>query len=393
MGASVGGLIAPGVVGRAAGGVLGQAAGHIIDKISGHGDYVVTKNTFLKSAPVPSFGKGCVRIQHREFVANIASSTAFALKYWTINPGNPELCPWLANIASNFEMYKFHGLIFEYVSQAGDALSSTNTNLGKVVMATNYNVTDPNYINEQEMYATEFSNSGKPSENLIHAIECEPAENPLKLYYVATSNAIPGDARFYHMGRFQLATNASQGAFPIGELWVSYDVSLCKPSIQNSIQGLDLRAGKWTLEDYSSGGATGIFRHPGNFLARNGSNVVIDNPDENTIEFAPDITEGRFLVQMTWIGSSGATINAGTITPSLCTLVTGFYNNGAYTIMCVPTAGGTQTSMSILFAVDINAPGTSTAKLVFSGQTIPASLTNFDMVITQIPSDMSGSSS
>ena len=152
-------------------------------------------------------------------------------------------------------------------------------------------------------------------------------------------------------------------------------------------------AGKWTLEDYSSGGATGIFRHPGNFLARNGSNVVIDNPDENTIEFAPDITEGRFLVQMTWIGSSGATINAGTITPSLCTLVTGFYNNGAYTIMCVPTAGGTQTSMSILFAVDINAPGTSTAKLVFSGQTIPASLTNFDMVITQIPSDMSGSSS
>jgi hypothetical protein len=38
--------------------------------------------------------------------------------------------PWLSNIAQNFESYKLRGLVFEFKSMSGDALTSTNTALG-----------------------------------------------------------------------------------------------------------------------------------------------------------------------------------------------------------------------------------------------------------------------
>lgn len=65
-------------------------------------------------------------------MSDIVTGAAGTFNYstWQLNPGQKSLFPWLAGIASNFESYKFHGLVFEYKSMSADALNSTNTALG-----------------------------------------------------------------------------------------------------------------------------------------------------------------------------------------------------------------------------------------------------------------------
>lgn len=66
-------------------------------------------------------GEGIV-ISHREYVTNVALSTVSdALKSmltFNLNPGNPVLFPWLANISRNFASYRFERMDFIYEPSA-----------------------------------------------------------------------------------------------------------------------------------------------------------------------------------------------------------------------------------------------------------------------------------
>ena len=120
---------------------------------------------------------------------------------------------------------------------SADALNSTNTALGQVIMATNYDVNQPLFDSKYEMENTEFSTSVKPSLSAMHPIECARTESTLNELYVAAGGNIPpgGTASMYNFGNFQIATNGFQAAnVNIGELWVTYEVTLFKP-IQTSI--------------------------------------------------------------------------------------------------------------------------------------------------------------
>jgi hypothetical protein len=138
-------------------------------------------------------------------------------------------------MANNFEQYRMNGCVFEFVSTSATALNSTNTALGKVLMATEYNVLNPPFADEQSMLATEFSNYGKPASNLLHAIECAPGQVPNELYYVRATNPTTGDLRLFDLGNFQLATSGMQAASNVGGLWVTYDVTLVKPLLSRVI--------------------------------------------------------------------------------------------------------------------------------------------------------------
>lgn len=388
MGSSIGGLIAPGVIGSNVGGMLGAGAGAVIDRITGQGDYTIKSNTLIKAAPVPSFGKGCIRVQHREMIQNITSSTPFTLGGYAINPGLPLTFPWLAQIATNFEMYKFHGLIFEYVSTSGDALNSTNTALGKVILATDYNVLDPLFENEQQMYATEFSNSGKPATNLIHAVECAPKENPLKLWYIRTADNQPGDQRFYDLGMFQIAVSGCQSNNnSIGELWVSYDVSLCKPSIQAVQSGEGLLAGHARLASYSAG--TGPFLANNNILMYSGSNISFTNALTNQVTFDPKITTQRFLITMLW--NCAAPITTPNLASNFAVLqgtVEAFWQNTQIGLLQVPLSGVSATRFGIQMVIRANAPGDSQMTISLDNGASFTGCNAFDLVCTQIPDSM-----
>lgn len=230
------------MLGGPAGGFIGEKLGglsHYIGKIFGSGDYTssppVEKNSIL-SPQIPSFASGgaTIRVKHREYLGDVySSSTAntFDINSFRINPGLQASFPWLSQVCgSTFQQYRLNGMVFEYRSMSGDALTSTNTALGTVVMCTDYDSADQPFTSKQQMENTEFGVSCKPSSNMIHAIECAPQLTSVSEKYIRAFDQPPNtDIRLYDMGRFYIATNGFQGSsVNCGELWVSYDVTLIK---------------------------------------------------------------------------------------------------------------------------------------------------------------------
>lgn len=221
---------------------IGGQAQHWLGSITGMGAYKVNSNSLLSSSGPPVFGNrgGGIRVQHREFLADISGSVAFAIANYYLNPGLAQTFPWLSNIAYNYEQYRFHGLIFEFKTTSATAVSSTNTALGTVVMATDYDDLDAGFTTKQQMEAYEFSVSSVPSSSVIHPVECSPRETPLPKLWVRTgaySNYTTVDPRLYDLGNFQIATVGMQAAAVVGELWVSYDVEFYKPKLITPFNG------------------------------------------------------------------------------------------------------------------------------------------------------------
>lgn len=240
LGASLGTAIG-GPAGGVLGGILGKGAGSILSKIMGHGDYVtspmvVNSNSVMLSNQAPSFvqGKNDVRIKHREYLGDVISSAtagAFQIQSFALNPGLEATFPWLSQVCgATFQQYRINGMVFEFRSMSSDALNSTNTALGSVVMATDYDSKDAVFTTKQQMENTMFGVSCKPSSSMLHAIECERSQTSVSELYIRPYDVPQGaDIRLYDLARFSIATQGCQGtSVNLGELWVSYDISLFK---------------------------------------------------------------------------------------------------------------------------------------------------------------------
>nr|QKV51326.1 putative capsid protein [Crucivirus sp.] len=244
LGEHAGGMIGSGYGFKGAGSALGGKLGsylHYIGKIFGSGDYVTAANqlkhnVLTNSTQIPVFSDGAndVRIRHREFLGDIISSNtaaAFRLQSFPINPGLLSSFPWLSQVCgATWQQYRVNGMVFEFRSMSADALNSTNTALGSVVMATDYDSADAVFTSKADMENTEFGVSCKPSSSMIHGIECARYQTAMSEQYIRSA-AVPAnkDIRMYDLGNFQIATVGFQGqSVNCGELWVSYDVSLLK---------------------------------------------------------------------------------------------------------------------------------------------------------------------
>jgi hypothetical protein len=164
--------------------------------------------------------------------------SAFNATTYLINPGDSATFPWLAGVVQNFEQWQPLGIVFYFNSTSATAIGSTNTALGTVIMATDYDVYDLPYTTKQEMEMSEFAVACKPSESMLHPVECKGSLNPLKRYYIRHAGVVVNgaDQRFNDLGRFHIATSGQQGSGAVlGELWVSYHIRLFKPCIPASL--------------------------------------------------------------------------------------------------------------------------------------------------------------
>jgi len=219
-------------------GNLGKQAGNGLATWLGMGGYKLSKNSLVSGnnslVPVPSMHSNnqSVIVRHREFIGDVVSSSSantFKVTQFPINAGMGGTFPWLATVAQQFQEYSFKGLMFEFLSTSGTAVSSVNTALGTVILATQYRANAPAYLNKVQMLNEYFSCDGKPCESFCHPIECDPKENPFQVQYVRGS-AITDDIKFYDLGMLNVATMGLQGtSVNCGELWASYEVELKKP--------------------------------------------------------------------------------------------------------------------------------------------------------------------
>jgi hypothetical protein len=222
-------------------GRVGAEAGRLFRQVTGFGDYKVSSNTLLTAMDrLPSFKNtnSGTRITHREYLFDVITSDVkggFKNTSIPIQPALSTSFPWLAASAENYQEYQLNGVVYEFKSNSYDALSSTNTASGTVVMATNYNVLEPEYPNKFQMEQSQFCSSCKPSVDLMHPIECNKVETPSHVLYTRSGPITTGDARLYDWGKFQIATVGMQGASTnIGELWVTYDITLLKPRLSGT---------------------------------------------------------------------------------------------------------------------------------------------------------------
>jgi len=304
VGSALGNYIVPGVggaVGGALGSVVGGGAQALVNRISGFGDYSVSKNSLVfNQDAVPEFSANnerCTLISHREFITDIRSGptvvgagTLFDIETFRINPTISETFPWLSSIGECYEQYVVQGMVFEFKSTSATAVSSTNTAMGTVVLATQYNSLSPEFTSKQQMENYEFSQSTVPSNSVLHPIECDPSQTQCGgIFNMYIPGGESGDVRLYDLGRFSIATVGMQAANTvIGELWVSYKICLLKPRIT----GVTEVADHWTLEASSItateplGDWTAAILSPsstssaenGSFTALTGINKMIINP-------------------------------------------------------------------------------------------------------------------
>jgi hypothetical protein len=287
-GNALGNFLAPGV-----GGGLGAAAGGAISQILGFGDYSVMSNT-LQHAPMFGRGSRSLRVKNREYVGDITGSTTFNLTSYMINPGNKILFPWLSGLAQSYQQYRIKGMIFYYNSTSANALNSTNTALGTVLMATNYDLNEQNYNTKAEMQASYFCNSFKPSEDGIHALECDPSQRPIDVMYVDQTGEGNIQTAMYDHGNFQIATDGMQASAVIGQLWVSYDIELLKPRFyEGSVTNYWYEASTWDATNVLGTAAS---------ADSSGPNVVVTTVG-GTIDLNP-YRGSKITLLISWEGTS-----------------------------------------------------------------------------------------
>lgn len=348
---AVGSALLPGI-----GGPIGRGLGSLVKSITGFGDYNVESNSLIAEAGAPPLVKNIARdkifiVRHREYLSDVISSAtpgAFKIENYFINPGVKSTFPWLSGVASNFEHYQLRGLIFEFRTMSADALNSTNTALGQVVMATQYNSSLPNFVNKYEMENYEFGQSVKPSDSCTHPVECARSESVLGDLYVRPGDVPAGDdQRLYDFGNFQIATNGIQGAsVNLGELWVSYEVALYKPKLISAI-GNTIPI----FQAISSGGTSNL--NPFGTQTKNPLNTMDVTIVGKVLTFPNYVKYGTYFIRVRYSGPATAiTYGALAMTPIAgCTV-----NQAVLVPLATPA---TVDSWDITARIDVTAAGPS----------------------------------
>ncbi|AXH77953.1 MAG: viral coat protein [Cressdnaviricota sp.] len=380
-GAAIGGYVG-GPAGAALGRAVGSKAGDLFSSVTGMGDYTVSYNTVVNPNQTPVFkNRGrSVFISHREYIQDIVTSNApgsFKIDSFELNPALSGTYPWLATIAQNFEQYRIHGMVFHFKSNSADALNSVNTALGTVILATQYNVLLSVFKNKQEMENYEFGCSTRPSQDVLHPVECDPKVTSFgPVFDVKLGGNDKGDDRLYCPGRFSIATVGQQGtSVNIGELWVTYDIEFFKPRMGDVTS---------VISHYRADSSVFLGTSPFGFdlALSDSSDFVSARAYNDGVEFNIDFT-GKVQITANWNGTSTIGLQAPT-----SVILTGgvkplnlLDDDTAYTFGTPPMGATATTGIVFTAFLDIVGGG----KLALAGG-VYTNMTKLDVIITTIPS-------
>lgn len=379
-----GGGILGGMTGIPSGRNFGSQLGQRISRLIGSGDYEmnsVTTNSLIHprgADPSASFGKDgvSIRMKYREFLGDVSTGTvagAFTNYTYPINPGLRSTFPYLSQLANNFDLYCVKGIVFEYISSASPYLATSA--LGTVIASTEPNSEAPAYTSKFQMENSACSISTRIDKNLMYGIECALGSNPQNCYYVR-SGASTLPLTTTDIGNFQIAVAPGTGvptSTVVGELWVTYDIELSRPSINLSRVG--------SLQYY---GTTAVTATPvGTVSTLNSSGALSGVTTTTTALSFPGMVVGDvLLVSFLWFGGTAA---AGHLAPT-------FTLSGFQVPSAIPGVGSygstpqngvlTNTSCDTEFYVQCTTSGTCTITPVAPG--IPTGATKVAILAAMV---------
>ena len=165
-------------------------------------------------------------------------------------------------------------------------------------MGSQYNVLDATFADRKSLLNNEYSCSTKPSKNLMHPIECSPAQLPFAQLMVRNGQPpVNSDKRLYDLCRFSIATGGQASVGIIGELWATYEIELYQPK-------LIAQAGSLVNSDHWRGtcvtsALNGATQMPGCSL-----NTTIPATPGNIIQFPASVSGGTYLIEYVCQGSA-----------------------------------------------------------------------------------------
>jgi hypothetical protein len=354
LGGALGGILGYPSLGRS----LGSTAAGYVGKIFGSGAYKMRQNSlFGPQVPAMHSTDESVVFRHREYLGDVNATAAFSARYFPINPGMFNTFPYLAGIASNFQQYRFKGLVFEFKSTSAVALSSaTNTSMGSVMLAVQYDPNSTAFLNKEQLLNEMWATDGRPCDNLVLPVECSPKLTGQNLYYTRSTAAT--DLRDTDLGTLCIATYGSQVTNNVGELWASYEVELLKPSAVD-ISGINIPSAYYKRSDQTSAAPLGVTY----VSSLDNIGLAIGN---NDIIFPVGVTG---IFEITWWAAATDTVVTSypVITYTNCAnapIGTGSQN--------APASGQTASAIMMHFAVKIS-DNTLVATVHFGGAgTVPA---------------------
>jgi len=234
---------------------LGSALAARVSKLVGSGEYTLggdaQVNSLIKGG-VPatiSFGDKTTRLTHREFIGDIycGAQGAFRSSQFVVNADYSTTFPYLAGIATQFEKYRFKGLVFEYISTVsplvGSGTAGALSSLGSVVMACQFNTSAPPFVSKTQMENTENAISVRTDQNCLYGVECkDQVQNWYYTRHIGASAGVNANVgNIYDLCDFSIATvggpSGSTVNDVVGELWVTYDVELTGPRLPDVRSG------------------------------------------------------------------------------------------------------------------------------------------------------------
>lgn len=362
------------------GGQVGTIAGNFLSKIFGMGAYKLRKNTVYDDicndqVPVMHSNSETIVFRHREYIGDISSTTAFTANSFNINPGLSGTFPYLSAIAQNFQEYQFSGLVFEFKSTSANALNSTNTALGTVSMVAQYRADAPALINKQQLLNEMWAVDAKPSESFLLPIECDPAENPLKIQYVRTGALEDGqDIKLYDLAKITIATVGSQATAVVGELWATYEVLLRKPKLSEGL-GLAGETAVYKLSLFGNTNPVGVTQ------LKVCDSIGVTFPGTNKVRI-PAGAQGYF--QFTQLISNGGSVSVSFNTPSVSGASASLANINASNYF---GSNGSSVTYACMVFVVFKPDPISYTDVTFANGTFPSSPTSASLMITQLDGD------
>jgi len=285
--------------------------------VQGSGGYKIKKNSiFLGEGQGPphiqNLTNGPVVIRHREYLGDMTVPTGAPSPFdiffqQVINPGNPQMFPWLSQIAANFQEWDALGILFELKTMASDY--TANVSMGTIFAATDYNAIAVPPTNKMQLENMEFSQSCKPSCSILMPIECDPRKNVATHLFIAPNlDYNNGDPQFYDLGQVFLGSqglpNSGGVVGTIAEIWVSYEIVFFKPkipSLADSPSFGGLQAGFY-FQNQADNQPWGLIANQTPFV---GNNTAITLA--NAVLTLPPIVGQNYIILVSYNGDTMAT--------------------------------------------------------------------------------------
>jgi len=360
---SIGGNIG-GYIGSRAGHALGEAVKFGAKKLflGGMGAYSLKANSLVNGGGVEATGNvdispagpDNIRVTKREYLTDVFTSptgladnpSPFNLQSFEINPGLIQTFPWLSTIAQQYEQYELRGLVFEFRPTVSEY--NTQGGLGTVMMGTEYDNLDTIWSSKVEFMNAAYSNEGKPTEHIIHGVECAPAESRGLMFVRGQALPSNGDINDFDKGRFYIATQGYGNGTPyrrqnLGSLFVHYDVILLKAQLGGGILQKNVPFVRYNLVSGPTAiTAANLFSSAINtFVTGNAAVVTLGG---NTLTFPTWGTSGTWSIQHFTNGSAQAysglsfTIVGGIIGPNFAIPTTSYADAPASGVVSADTS-------------------------------------------------------